>query len=564
MGLETATYISGLVATNPINATDVVGEGDDHLRLIKSTLLNSFPGITGAMTLTHTQLNSAAIKNEANVFTANQRIQNTQPTFFFEETDAAVNEGHWKAVIASGDFYLQCLDDTDGTPRTAIRITRTTSNIDTNELLVGTGQNAVVAASGGAVTLYYNNAAKLITENTGVTVRGSLNNSPSAAGVQNAEVNFANLGGTEIGDINWLSSVDMYLRNLVYGGNIKLQAKNAGGSTIDLADFDPDGGVTLRYQGADRFLTQANGQIYIRSDTSPGIGSAQTMGIVFQDDAGANLSLIGYGTSTDLSIQNFNHGGAIGLYAENNAGSLKTLMTGDPDSQAVLFHAGVPAIGTNGEGASIYDTSGGDPLIGLYQDDASTRNGYIYAGSAQGVKLVNEVHGLPVTLASEDNSGTPRDLFVGDPDGLTEVIGRTQVSLRSTTGAGGDLLGNSLHVTTNNDAADEIGYKGTPQQAKAANYTLVLNDAGKSVYLTGSTASQSITIPANASVAFPIGTVIEIISEATVNWSISITTDTLLLLGSGSTGTRTLSQYGKAVIQKVTTTKWVISGINLA
>lgn len=57
MGLETATYISGLNSSNPVHATDQVGEGDDHIRLIKSTLLNTFPNITGAMTASHTELN---------------------------------------------------------------------------------------------------------------------------------------------------------------------------------------------------------------------------------------------------------------------------------------------------------------------------------------------------------------------------------------------------------------------------------------------------------------------------------------------------------------------------
>lgn len=57
MGLETATYINGLVATNPVGATDPKSAGDDHLRLIKATLLATFAGITGAVTATHTELN---------------------------------------------------------------------------------------------------------------------------------------------------------------------------------------------------------------------------------------------------------------------------------------------------------------------------------------------------------------------------------------------------------------------------------------------------------------------------------------------------------------------------
>ena len=57
MGLETGTYLDDLVPTNPAS-TDGLSQADDHLRLIKSTLANSFPSITGAVTATHTELNA--------------------------------------------------------------------------------------------------------------------------------------------------------------------------------------------------------------------------------------------------------------------------------------------------------------------------------------------------------------------------------------------------------------------------------------------------------------------------------------------------------------------------
>jgi hypothetical protein len=56
MALETGTYISDLNSSNP-TATDVKSEGDDHLRLIKSTVKATFPNVSGAVTATHTELN---------------------------------------------------------------------------------------------------------------------------------------------------------------------------------------------------------------------------------------------------------------------------------------------------------------------------------------------------------------------------------------------------------------------------------------------------------------------------------------------------------------------------
>lgn len=57
MGLESVTYISDLVATNPVGATDPKYQGDDHIRNIKSALLATFPNIDGAMTCTQAELN---------------------------------------------------------------------------------------------------------------------------------------------------------------------------------------------------------------------------------------------------------------------------------------------------------------------------------------------------------------------------------------------------------------------------------------------------------------------------------------------------------------------------
>lgn len=57
MTIESATYISDLVSTNPA-AGDPKSEGDDHIRLVKSTVKATLPNLTGAMTKTHTVLNA--------------------------------------------------------------------------------------------------------------------------------------------------------------------------------------------------------------------------------------------------------------------------------------------------------------------------------------------------------------------------------------------------------------------------------------------------------------------------------------------------------------------------
>lgn len=48
MGLETATYISQLVSTNPVGGTDDYATADDHLRLIKAVLQAQFPNFSAS------------------------------------------------------------------------------------------------------------------------------------------------------------------------------------------------------------------------------------------------------------------------------------------------------------------------------------------------------------------------------------------------------------------------------------------------------------------------------------------------------------------------------------
>ena len=59
MALESASTINQLSSANPVS-TDAISAADDHIRLIKSTLLATFPNITGAMNATHTELNTVA------------------------------------------------------------------------------------------------------------------------------------------------------------------------------------------------------------------------------------------------------------------------------------------------------------------------------------------------------------------------------------------------------------------------------------------------------------------------------------------------------------------------
>jgi hypothetical protein len=57
MGIESAQYVNQLVPANPLS-TDSVSQADDHLRMIKSTLVATFPNLNAPVTATAEQLNN--------------------------------------------------------------------------------------------------------------------------------------------------------------------------------------------------------------------------------------------------------------------------------------------------------------------------------------------------------------------------------------------------------------------------------------------------------------------------------------------------------------------------
>jgi hypothetical protein len=74
MALEDGNYISELEPVNP-PGTDLVSQADDHLRLIKRALSNSFPAFVGsiaepaAVNITEAQINNAGRRGESNTWT---------------------------------------------------------------------------------------------------------------------------------------------------------------------------------------------------------------------------------------------------------------------------------------------------------------------------------------------------------------------------------------------------------------------------------------------------------------------------------------------------------------
>lgn len=334
MALEAGDgFISGLVATNPVNATDQVAQGDDHIRLIKTALLGTFPNLTGAVTPTQTELNyldgvtgvsgtgnlvlsasptltgtaiaaaitaSGLVKSTASI---GFEVESTGPNILLDETDASANERQWRLRSGAGAFTITTYDDSSVQGTHAILIDRNGTTVTEIELnatafdfngtldvsgastfggnftvpsgwsvttgggtlsLLGTGETLATFADDGAVTLYYDNSAKLDTKTDGVNIVGELEadsldidgnidvsgtlTTPNSSA---SEVGFKGLPqNNQFGGGNYTAVLTDANKHILMGGNTFTIPANASvafptGTTLTIANSAGFGATTI-------------------------------------------------------------------------------------------------------------------------------------------------------------------------------------------------------------------------------------------------------------------------------------------------------------------------------
>jgi hypothetical protein len=207
--------------------------------------------------------------------------------------------------------------------------------------------------------------------------------------------------------------------------------------------------------------------------------------------------------------------------------------------------------------------------FGSSLDITATASNNILLQAASGDALSFSANGNATSDMVIDTSG---NLLVGGTAARGTTVGTKHLDLFNGTAPAGTLTdGVSLYSASGdlkfmNAAGDafDVGYRNIPQNSQSAAYTLVLADAGKHIFHpVGDNNARTFTIPANSSVAYPVGTAITFINMAVANVTIAITTDTLTLSPAGTTGSRTLATNGSATCIKITSTSWLISGSGL-
>jgi hypothetical protein len=158
-------------------------------------------------------------------------------------------------------------------------------------------------------------------------------------------------------------------------------------------------------------------------------------------------------------------------------------------------------------------------------------------------------------------AGTDYQAPIGTISGIAKGNGANALTAAV---AGTDYLAPAA-IGSTVQAYDAQLFSNIPQNSQSTAYTLVATDAQKHIlHPSADTTARTFTIPANASVAYPIGTALTFINQNGAGVvTISINSDTLRLAGAGTTGSRTLAANGLATAIKVTSTEWIISGTGL-
>ena len=230
------------------------------------------------------------------------------------------------------------------------------------------------------------------------------------------------------------------------------------------------------------------------------------------------------------------------------------------------------AAGTTLPATTYQDSAGLVPSANpIVLDSAGRVSGEVWLTSGTAYKLVLKTS-VGVTVWTMDNllgindatavawaaiTGKPTTISgYGITDGLTTTVAAaTYAPLASPTFTGTASAKDELVNTYN------LGWRDCPQNAQTGSYQLVLADRGKQVLMSGT--SLTLTVPANGTVAFPIGATIMVVNTDATALTISITTDTMTLANSTTTGSRTLARNGMATLTKIGTTNWLIAGSGL-
>jgi len=363
---------------------------------------------------------------------------------------------------------------------------------------------------------------------------------------------------------------------LTAGTNVSI-TNAAGAITINATDQYSGTVTSVDVSGGTTGLTTSGGPVTSSgtitlagtlnvANGGTGLTSPGTSGNVLTSDGTAWVSQLpaaGGITYTTVKTSNYTASANDGVQTDTSGGAFTVTLPATPavgDQVIVVDSAGSWATNnlTVGRNGSTINGSATD----LTCDISGVSVQFVYSGTTWDVYA--QVGGAGAGVVSVAGGGTGATSLTGyvKGSGTSPLTGVATIPVADG-GTGLSSPGTSGNVLT----SDGTGWTSTalpssavqyPQNIQSANYTLVLGDAGKQIFHPVSdTSARLYTIPANSSVAFPIGTVVLFTVEnggAVV--AVAITSDTLVF-GDGTTGSIAVAPNNTLMAIKVTTTKWM-------
>lgn len=293
MSLESASWVTQLVSTNP-TATDKIGQGDDHLRMIKTVLQNSFPSTSTQAIIPNMASNANKVlttdgtdsswSNTLSLSTLSLSSTLDVSGNLTVDTDALfVNVATDRVGInTASPAYQFDAHNTSGGGNSEIRVknVNTTGNIDSAIFLEGsvdTAQNIIYFGDASSQTvgeIRYNHSTDKFSINVNAAEKFSIESSGNTAITNNLSV-----GGvvTSVGDtsgVNGLEGFSAFLTTDVTGlsGEQTLKgssyAWNTGSRYYNDGSFSTSGSTSGEYtvQSTGAYIVTAN--ISLRAQSS--------------------------------------------------------------------------------------------------------------------------------------------------------------------------------------------------------------------------------------------------------------------------------------------------------
>ena len=404
MALENATTINQLNPLYPV-ATDGLAQADDHMRLIKSTIQNTFPNITGAITSTQAELNlldgltsTTAELNKLDGFTG--AVADLNYASDLRATGVTSTEYDYLDGVTSN---LQTQLNSKQPNVTGAATTILSSNLTANRALVSDGSGKVAASSTITSTeLGYLDGVSSNIQTQLNAKQATITGAASTGTSSNLTANRAMItDGSGKMSISAVTSTELgYLDGVT--SNIQTQLNNVSGYPLDIRVLTSGTSYTIP-AGAKAILIRASGgggggsvhsnpgtgglglnSVTIGGDGGTTTVSNGTLGIAITAAGGPHGTNLGSGADTTnwfTNVGSSSTGGDI-LYNAGASGGRTTTNNFDGGSQdggnGVLVQKYVTGANVGGQVLSYSLGAGGTATTngGSIQPEAG-RAGYI-------------------------------------------------------------------------------------------------------------------------------------------------------------------------------------------